>query len=371
MSDQTPTVPGPALAVVIPTRDEHGNIMPLYGRLCVALQGINWEVIFVDDDSGDGTPDIVRRLAESDRRVRLLRRIGRRGLSSACIEGIQASSTPFIAVIDADMQHDESLLPRMLAVLQNEPVDIVVGSRYAADGGVGDWNRQRARLSELAVRLSRRLLHVSLSDPVSGFFMIRRDAFEASMRRLSTLGFKILVDILVSSRRPLRIREMAYQFRSRQAGESKFDALIGWEYLVLLLDKLIGHILPIRFVLFTIVGGVGILAHLLMLWLFFEILRLSFPVSQTAATIVAMIGNFTLNNWLTYRDMRLSGWRWLAGLLSFCLICSVGAAANIGIASFLFGEQHSSWWIAGIAGALMSLVWNYTMTSMVTWRKPS
>jgi len=369
MSNQTPTSPGPALAVIIPTRNERDNIVPLYERLRVVLQGIDWEAIVVDDDSADGTVDAVRQLAAGDRRVRLLRRLDRRGLSSACIEGIQASTAPFVGVIDGDLQHDESLLPRMFAALRDEPVDIVVGSRYVADGGVGDWSRKRARLSLLATWLGQRILRAQVSDPVSGFFMLRRDAFDAASRRLSTLGFKILIDILASSPRPLRVKELAYQFRTRHAGESKFDASIGVEYLILLIDKMIGHLLPIRFVLFALIGGVGILAHVAILWFFLEPLRQSFPVSQTAATVIAMVANFTLNNWLTYRDMRLSGWRWVGGLISFSLICGIGAAANIGVASVLFGEGQSSWWLAGIAGAAMSLVWNYTITSMVTWRR--
>jgi dolichol-phosphate mannosyltransferase len=369
MSNASPTTPGPALSVIVPTRNERDNIVPLYERLCVVLRDIDWEAIFVDDDSQDGTVEAVRALAEADRRIRLLRRIGRRGLSSACIEGFEASSARVLAVMDADLQHDEALLPQMLNVLRSEPVDVVIGSRYVGGGGVGDWQQSRARLSRLANWLVRRFLRARVTDPVSGFFMLTREAFDGASRRLSLLGFKILIDILASSPRPLRVRELPFHFRSRHAGESKFDTLIGVEFLILLLDKLIGHLLPIRFVLFAVVGGLGIFAHVVILWFFLIGLQFSFPVSQTVATVLAMIGNFSLNNWLTYRDRRLTGWRWLFGLVSFSLICGVGAAANIGIASFLFGGGQSSWWLAGIAGAIMSLVWNYTMTSMITWRR--
>jgi dolichol-phosphate mannosyltransferase len=371
LSDQVAAVPAPILSVVIPTREERDNVAPLYNRLCTTLADIDWEVIFVDDDSNDGTPETVRTIAERDRRVRLIRRIGRRGLSSACVEGIQASIAPFIAIIDADLQHDESLLPRMLDVLRNEPIDIAVGSRYAAGGGVGDWDKQREKHSRIATWLGGWLLRVPLSDPMSGFFMLRRDAFDASVRRLSTMGFKILIDIVASSPRPMRIKELPYQFRSRHAGESKLDARIVGEYFVLLADKLVGHLVPIRFVLFACVGAVGILAHVIVQGILFGPLNFSFAASQAGATLLAMVANFTLNNWLTYRDMRLTGWGWVKGLISFCLICSVGAAANVGIASVLFGVGQSAWWAAGIAGAAMSLVWNYAVTSIVTWRKPS
>jgi len=365
LSDKTkPSV----LAIVIPTRDERDNVEPLYARVRAALGDTPWEIVFVDDDSQDGTALAVRALAARDPRVRLIWRVGRRGLSSACVEGIQATTAPIIAIADADMQHDEQLLPRMLSALQNEPVDVVIGSRYVAGGGVGDWNTGRSWLSAAGGWLGRRLIGVTVADPMSGFFMLRRETFEACMRRLTMIGFKILIDILASSPRTLRVKEIPYEFRQRQSGESKFDVAIGWEFLVLLIDKLVGHMLPVRFVLFAIVGGIGIVAHLVMLWLFLYA-GLSFLVSQTAATLAAMVANFTLNNWLTYRDMRLTGVRWIGGLVSFCLICSVGAAANLGVADFLFGERHSAWWIAGLAGAVMSLVWNYTMTSIFTWRR--
>jgi dolichol-phosphate mannosyltransferase len=360
--------PGPELTIVVPTRNERDNILPLYDALSSTLKDINWEVMFVDDDSADGTPDVVRWLATYDRRVRLLHRIDRRGLSSACIEGVQASTAPYVAVIDADLQHDESLLTRMLDILKNEPADIVVGSRYVEHGGIGDWNKSRALLSDLATRLSHHILKVSLKDPMSGFFMLKREAFQSSVRDLSSLGFKILLDLLASSPEPVRVKEIPFQFRSRRFGESKLDALVGWEYLMLLADKLVGHLVPIRFLLFLFVGAIGILAHLSVLWIAWNLLQLPFIASQAVATGTAMIGNFTLNNLLTYRDRRLVGWGFVWGLLSFSAICSVGAVSNLGIAGFLFDERHSTWWVAGIAGAATSAVWNYAMSSIFTWR---
>jgi dolichol-phosphate mannosyltransferase len=362
------TAHGPDLTVIVPTRNERDNIIPLYNALCSVLGDLNWEVMFVDDDSADGTPDVARWLAEHDRRVRLLRRIGRRGLSSACVEGIQASTAPFVAVMDADMQHDEALLPRMLAVLRCEPIDIVVGSRYVEHGGIGAWDRQRARISRIATRLGRLLLKMPVNDPMSGFFMLRREAFEASMRGLSALGFKILVDLFASAPKPLRARELPFEFRSRHAGESKFDMTIAVEFLMLLADKLVGHIVPVRFLMFAMVGGVGILAHLAVLWCALNLFALSFAAGQAIATVTAMFGNFALNNIMTYSDRRLSGWGFVRGLISFGLICSVGAVSNVGIATLLFDQNRSFWWVAGIAGAAMSAVWNYAVSAVFTWR---
>jgi len=361
--------PGPELTVIVPTRNERDNVGPTYDALCRALQGIDWEAIFVDDDSQDGTAEVVCLLAGRDRRVRCIQRIGRQGLASACVEGFLASSAPYVAVMDADLQHDERLLASMLDTLKTEPsVDAVVGSRYVECGSVGSLSRSRAWLSGLATRIGRLIMRVPIADPMSGFFMVRRETFQGSMRRLSNIGFKILLDIIASAPQPLQVKEIPFHFRERHAGESKFDALIGCEYLMLLADKVVGHIIPIRFVLFALVGGLGLLVHLTILWLCLNPLQLTFAISQATATGVAIIGNFTLNNWLTYRDRRLTGWDFALGLLSFALICSFGAVANVGIATLLFAQQHSVWWVAGIAGALMSSVWNYAVTSALTWR---
>ncbi len=361
------TQPGPHLSVIVPTRNERDNVIPLYNLLCATLAERNWEMIVVDDNSADGTADVVSWLAQHDRRVRLLSRVGRRGLASAFVEGVQASTAPYVAVIDADLQHDETLLPRMLTLLEDEPVDIVVGSRYVDDGGIGDWDAGRARISALATRLGRKLLHVPVNDPMSGFFMIRREAFAGALRNLSSIGFKILIDLFASSPQPLRARELPFEFRTRHAGESKFDAMIGIEYLMLLADKLIGHIVPVRFLMFLAVGGTGLVSHLAVLWAGLTLVGLPFAAAQAVATGVAMVGNFVLNNMLTYRDRRLTGWKFVYGLVSFCLICGIGAVANVGIASVLFAD-HAMWWVAGLAGAAMSVVWNYAVTSALTWR---
>lgn len=355
------------LTVILPTFNERGNVEPLIARLETVLAGIAWEAIFVDDDSRDGTAEHVRAISRAKPYIRCVQRIGRRGLSTACIEGVLASSAPFLAVMDADLQHDEALLPLMLAALKSEMLDIVIGSRYATGGGVGDWDASRARISDLATRLSRLVVKAELSDPMSGFFMIRRPAFEASLRALSGQGFKILIDLFASSPRPLAFKELPYQFRLRAHGESKLDTLVAWEYLQLLLDKLIGHVVPVRFALFAMIGGLGLVVHLATLGIVLNVLAADFTLAQSVATVVAMTSNFLLNNWFTYRDRRLRGWRLLSGLLSFYVVCSVGAIGNVGIAAYVF-HADQSWWLAGIAGAIVGSVWNYATSSVFTWR---
>jgi dolichol-phosphate mannosyltransferase len=355
------------LTLVVPTLNERDNIPELVERLFKALAGIAWEVVFVDDDSTDGTADLVRELARRYPNVRCLQRLGRRGLASACIEGVLSSAAPFVAVMDADLQHDERLLPKMLQLLQGGPLDIVIGSRFASGAEVVSMPRHRVAISAIGNRLARLVVRAELTDPLSGFFMLRRPVFDAAVRRLSAQGYKLLVDLFASSPEPLVFKEIGFRFRARLHGESKLDTLIALEYAELLLDKLIGHIVPVRFVFFTAVGALGLVVHLAMLAVSLKLLGLGFAAAQGVATVTAMTGNFILNNTLTYRDRRLHGTRLLLGLLSFYAVCSVGAVANVGIAAYVF-QADRSWWLAGIAGALMGSVWNYAMSSILTWR---
>jgi dolichol-phosphate mannosyltransferase len=363
-------VPGraPELSVIIPTVNEAANVPEIVRRLRVCLSTIAWEVIFVDDDSSDGTAALVRSLGREDRRIRCVHRIGRRGLASACMEGVLASSASFLAVMDADLQHDETLLPTMLQILQNEDVEVVIGSRYLLDDGVGAWTKSRVTMSRFAARLSRLVSRADLTDPMSGFFMFRREFFETRMRSLSAIGFKILLDLFASSPQTPRFRELPYRFRARRAGASKLDAHVVWTYGMLLLEKLIGHLVPIRFVVFAFIGGLGVGVHFAALSLLYRVLQLDFVPSQTGAALTAMTFNFALNNVLTYRDRRLRGWYWLRGWFSFVLACSIGALANVGIAAYLFRAGDASWPIAALAGVFVGSVWNYAVTSVYTWR---
>ena len=367
---EAPPAPAPAaaeLTVVVPTRNERDNIVPLIERLEQALAGRDWEVVFVDDDSPDGTADLVRQVARTNPRVRCLQRIGRRGLSSACIEGILSSAAPYAAVIDADLQHDERLLPRMLDKAKAENLDIVVGSRHAEGGGLGEWAEARKKISSFATRLARLAVGSELTDPMSGFFLVRRAAFDDTVRHLSGRGFKILLDLFASAPQPLRFAELPYRFGQRHAGESKLDSVVVLEYLNLLLDKTVGRYVPVTFLLFAIVGTFGVVVHMLTLAVAFTFM--SFTAAKALASLVAMTNNFLLNNIVTYRDVRLKGWGLWRGLLSFYAICSFGLIADVGIASHLFDQQGTSWWLSGLAGIIVGSVWNYAMARVFTWRK--
>jgi len=360
----------PQLSVIVPTFNETDNVVELRDRVAAALEGVDWEMIFVDDDSPDGTARALRAMAQADRRVRCIQRVGRRGLSTACIEGVLASSAPFVAVIDADLQHDERLLPKMLETLEREPLDVVVGSRYVERGGIGDWDASRAAASRLATRLAHLVLKADLKDPMSGFFMIRHEAFLACVRAgMSGVGFKILLDLFATSPTLLRFKELPYEFRNRAAGESKLDSNVAWEFFVMLLDKLTHGVVPIRFIAFSLVGGLGLVVHLAVLTLLYKVEATSFLWAQAGATLVAMTFNYVLNNVLTYRDLRLRGWAFVRGWFSFVLACGVGAVANVGVAVYLY-EYDALWLSSALAGVLVGAVWNYAVTAVYTWKAP-
>ncbi len=358
----------PLLSVVVPTFNERDNVAVLYRRLEATLAGVPWEVIFVDDNSPDGTSDVVRDLARQDNRVRCIRRIGRRGLSGACIEGILASSAPFTAVMDADLQHDETQLPKMLSLLQSGQAELVVGSRYIDGGSADSFDSQRASASALATEVAKRVLGVKVADPMSGFFAIRRDRFEQLAPQLSTQGFKILLDVIASSRGELRTVEIPYTFGSRQHGESKLDSMVALDFLGLVLAKLTNDAVSLRFLLFAMVGGTGLVVHLTTLFVALNFFDAPFAEAQAAGALVAMTSNFILNNFLTYRDQRLKGFAILRGLVAFYIVCSVGLFANVGVAFSVY-DQEPIWWLAGLAGALMGVVWNYAMSGLFVWRK--
>ena len=356
----------PELSVVIPTFQERENVAVLVQRLEAALSGLSWEAIFVDDDSLDGTAEAVKAIAVRNGRVRCLRRISRRGLAGACIEGVLSSSAPLVAIMDADLQHDEKLLPRMFALLKAGESDLVVGSRYIA-GGDSELSGRRDAISRFAAAMTSRLTHVNLSDPMSGFFMMRRDRFDPLAPSLSSQGFKILLDIVITSRGSLRVTEEPYKFAARRHGESKLDVQVALDFLGLLLAKLTGDVVTPRFLSFALVGMIGLGVHLASLRIALAILGLPFPQAQAVATITAMTGNFFLNNQLTYRDKRFSGMGLIKGLIGFYAVSAMGALTNVGMASWLYAHQPV-WWLAGAAGAVVGAVWNYSMSTLFVWR---
>ncbi|WP_176594153.1 glycosyltransferase family 2 protein [Sphingobium sp. EM0848] len=361
----------PEFAVVIPTLNEAPNIPVIIAALDRTLAQFDYELIFVDDWSSDGTRETIAREAEARAdtgpTIRVLSRYGRKGLSSAVIEGALSTFAPMIVVMDADMQHDERLLPDMVHALLSDQADIVIGSRYCANGSTGDWNIDRQRASRFATGIANQLLDIPISDPMSGFFAFRRRHLEQMVPRLSQLGFKVLLDILLSSDRGTRVIELPYHFRNRNAGESKLGFRVLFDFLLMVVNKRLERLLPPRLLLFGLVGLLGLAVHLATLSAGLSILKLPFGAAQTLAVGVAIGFNFLLNNAITYRDRRLKGWRMIQGMASFYAICGLGALANVGVGMLAFAERPN-WWLAGIAGAVVGAAWNFLASRWLTWR---
>jgi dolichol-phosphate mannosyltransferase len=358
-----------ALTIVVPTYNEKLNVRPLVSLLDKALVDINWEVVFVDDDSPDGTADEVRELARTRLDVRVIHRIGRRGLSGACIEGILSSAAPYVAVMDGDLQHDETVLISMIASFNADPeLNLVIGSRNVEGGSSGNGlSGIRSFGSDMATVMARKLLKIRVQDPLSGFFMIKLESFRDVVGELQRQGFKILTDLLSASRGSWKIKEIPFVFKERQYGQSKMDSAVTLEYFGLILARLTGGAISIRFVLFLFVGLTGILVQLLMVGIFLNVMFLSFFYSQILAVILAMTSNFFLNNILTYRDQSLSGKYILFGLLSFYFVCSLGAVANVAVANLVYNFVPL-WILASFFGSVISSLWNFMSSKWLTWR---
>ncbi len=357
------------LAIILPTLNERGNLAPLVERIDRAMGAAAvWEVIIVDDDSRDGTADEARALALVDKRVRVIQRIGRRGLASAAIEGFCATAAPFVAVMDADHQHDPALLPGMLAALRSGEAEICVASRFAEGASTADWAApEREKLSTYANAVARKITGVALSYPMSGYFMLPAATARRLAPRLSGIGFKILLDLLATADAPMQVKEFPLNFAARREGESKLDRAILFDFLAGLFDKTLGKVIPTRFALFGTVGALGVVVHFMVLSVLFFTLGERFAIAQTGAVLVAMSFNFWLNNWLTYRDKRLVGaLALLRGWLGFIATCAVGAFANVAIATFMEG-QGVFWALAALAGIVVGSVWNYALSSRFVW----
>ncbi|MFC4312981.1 glycosyltransferase [Steroidobacter flavus] len=357
---------GPILAIIVPTFNEVDNVGRLVSELIDVLKDIEWEVIFVDDNSPDGTATKVRRISHSESRVRCVHRIGRRGLSTACIEGMLASSAPYLVVMDCDLQHDPAILNEMFRLLMDDEADVVIGSRYIEGGGCGAWSKRRYRISRAATLIGRWVLSADLKDPMSNFFGMRREVFDEAAAGLSGLSFKILLDILMTVRRPLRLRELPFVLGERQAGNSKFEVVVAWEFMMLLADKTIGSYIPVRLLALMTSGAILAISHLAMFALAHSVLGIGFVAAGALSATLSMTISYAISNVVTYRDRQKHGIRWFAGLAYFMTICSIGAATNVIFAGYLF-NRGVDWFLAALVGVLLWLAWNLTAMSSYVW----
>ena len=357
----------PDVTVIIPTFNERDNVGKLVSHLIATLHGLNWEVIFVDDDSADRTVEVLRDIGHYEPRIRCIRRVGRRGLAGACIEGILSAQGEIVAVMDADLQHDHRLLPDLVAAIRNGN-DLAIATRYSAPRQETALSPFRRAMSRIGTFLAQRLITARTTDPMSGFFATRRDLVEVMAPRLSNGGFKILFDILSNAEPDVRIAELPYRFATRSAGHSKMDRRVALQFLGLLFTKATRGLVSLRLVSFLLIGAAGLGVHMALLILVL-VAGVNFAAAQAIATIITMIVNFSGNNLLTYYDQQLRGRAFFRGLLVYVAICGIGAVVNVGIATALF-TVAGPWWVAGLAGAFVSGLWNYLVTQTLVWNRP-
>jgi dolichol-phosphate mannosyltransferase len=360
-----------SVSVVVPTFNERENIPILVNRLDKVLAGQDWEVIFVDDNSPDGTADIVREVSRRDRRVRLIARHNRRGLSSAVIEGALAASSEVVAVMDGDLQHDETVLPRMLQIINSGEAELVSASRFLTeDGAAGLSSDTRVKISNTGNSLSNLLFRLNMTDPLTGFFMMRRDVVLRALPELSEIGFKVLIDLIVSAKPRPKVKEVAFQFRSRLHGESKLDNRVMYDFFLFFIEKKVSRYIPVpaRFISFALVNSIGIMVHMAILMPAVSLAGMAFNSAQLMATVLAMLFNYSANNALTYRDRQLKGPKFYFGFLIFAALCSVGILGNIGVAAIIHDQYQSLFYVLpAMAGAFITVVWNYVATQAFVW----
>ncbi len=359
------------LSVIIPTYKESENVGEIVTRLDATLTDTVWEVIFVDDASPDGTADVVRQIARIDHRVRLISRHNRRGLASAVVEGALAAASDIVAVMDGDLQHDETVLPGMFKMVKNDEAQIVSASRFLReDGADGLSSQTRVAISNTGIKLANRLFGLDMSDPLTGFFVVQRDVVLNALPELSELGFKILMDLVISAEPRPKIKEVPFRFRERMHGESKLDNRVMYDFFLFFLEKKVSSIIPLpaRFLSFALINSIGILVHLAILVPLVSVASVGFAVSQLAATVISMGFNYTVNNLVTYSDRQLKGAKFYIGFIVFAALCSLGVIANIGVASMLHDDYPGIvYLIPAVAGALVTVVWNYVATGAFVW----
>jgi len=361
------------LSLVLPTYKESENLPELLPLLAKTLQGLPYEVIVVDDDSPDRTWEIARKLAEKDDHLRVLRRVGRRGLSSAVIEGWLAARGDVFAVMDADGQHDLTLLPKLYEAVKSKG-GVAIGSRYVEGGSVGQWDERRHMMSKVATGMAIKLCKVPVKDPMSGFFALDRATFEKALPLLNPKGFKILLDLLIHVPRTTPVTELPFSFGLRTHGESKLSRQVQVEFLEYLYEAVFGRYISLTFVQYCIVGLLGVAVNSFVYWVssrfLFEETAAAFSDISLAFLLgieAAILFNFYLNNAWTFSQAKLKGWRAVTGFIRYNAACAIGALAAYSVAYFLLARGFGEVWSV-VLGSGVSVIWNYTMSRLFTWK---
>lgn len=355
------------LSIIAPTYNEVDNVIPFIERVKSTLSDLDWEIVFVDDNSADGTALRVFDYAANEPRVRAIIRLNDRGLAKSTIQGMLSARGELLCVMDADGQHDVAVIAQMIERLRQDDLDIVSAARRLNEGEPLDGlSASRRRLSVFGNWLCSFVIGRKMVDPLTGFFVLRRDSFLKLAPELGDPGFKLLLDILYTDK-SVKHGEVPFDFGVRTHGQSKLDTQVIWKFLTFLLSKMTRGILPPSLISFLIVGGSGVFVHLLALYGALSFSS-TFVVAQTFATLVAATSNFLLNNRLTFRDRRLQGTKLLSGYLKFLAVSAVGIVANVSAATITYEQFIQVVFIATLAGISIDIVWKYVVANRFIWK---
>jgi dolichol-phosphate mannosyltransferase len=361
------------LSIVLPTFNERVNVGPIVEQLLPLGDSYNLEILFVDDDSSDGTADAILRLSRQYPCIRLIRRVGRFGLSSAIKEGILDSTGDVILVMDCDGQHEPAAVFTTVSKLLDSDLDLLIGSRFHPEASIEGLSAKRQRQSTLANRVARFSLprYRTLTDYMSGFFALRPERALGYVRQVDVSGFKFLYELLALSGGHLRVAEVPLEFQARISGESKLNLAVVWDLGISILHTLLLRSVPRRALSFALVGATGIVSHLLLFSVAHKWLAFTFEQAQTSAVIGAASTNFLINNLLTFRVQQLKGLALLIGLIRFLLVTSLGMVANVGVSSVIYHQGSGTALMAMFAGIAVDFVWKYAASSRFVWNTPS
>ncbi len=361
------TLPASRISIIAPTYNESGNVIPFIERTKVALRDKDWEIIFVDDNSADGTAQKIFDYAADDPRIRIITRLKDRGLAKSSIQGMLSAKGGLLCVMDVDGQHDPEVVKDLVDRLYQDDLHIVSASRRLGDERQSDaLSPLRNTLSKVGNWLSSFVLGRRLVDPLTGFFVIRREVFLRLAPELGDAGFKLLLDILYAHKE-LRHAEVPFDFQARLSGESKLDSYVIWKFVTFLLSKMTRGIVPANLISFLFVGGLGLFVHLAVLYSALA-LTVPFIAAQTAATLVAATSNFLLNNLLTFQDRRLRGLNKFWGYLKFLFVSSVGIVANVSAATLAYERLVHVVFLATLAGIAIDTVWKFVIANKFIWK---
>ena len=354
------------LTLVVPTYNESANITLLVEKIAEALSNYKYEILFIDDNSRDGTADVIDSL-KKDYPVRVIVRRDEKGLASAVVRGFENAANETIVVMDADLQHPPAIIPSLINAI-NQGADIAVASRYVPGGGCADWSGLRKLISRGAIFLAWLVLPAArkVKDPMSGFFALKRSVIEG--KKLDPIGYKILLETLVlGSYR--KVTEVPFEFQLREQGESKLNLNQEYEYLRHLarLAKKSGEMA--RFLKFGLVGGSGVLVNLGLLWVFTEQAGLHYVLSAVIAIETSIITNFLLNNFVTFSDRRPSGRKGFFGnMAKFNLVSLGGLLINLAILTLLTEVAGLFYMLSNLFGIAGATFWNFFVNNWWTWK---